>query len=70
MAQAGETVGDVGQSRAGGRPRDSALDEAIILATRERLVKDGYSRIRARARTSSTAKDHPFREFPVAHVKG
>ncbi|HEY1699446.1 MAG TPA: TetR/AcrR family transcriptional regulator [Trebonia sp.] len=34
-----------GRSRAGGRPRDSALDEAIILATRERLVKDGYSRM-------------------------
>ncbi|MFJ9779683.1 TetR/AcrR family transcriptional regulator [Amycolatopsis sp. NPDC101161] len=29
--------------RAGGRPRDAALDEAIILATRERLVRDGYS---------------------------
>ncbi|MGW5742800.1 TetR/AcrR family transcriptional regulator [Amycolatopsis sp. NPDC003861] len=27
----------------GGRPRDAALDEAIILATRERLVRDGYS---------------------------
>jgi AcrR family transcriptional regulator len=29
----------------GGRPRDAALDEAIILATRERLVRDGYSRM-------------------------
>ncbi|MDQ7805432.1 TetR/AcrR family transcriptional regulator [Amycolatopsis sp. A133] len=27
----------------GGRPRDTALDEAIILATRARLVRDGYS---------------------------
>jgi AcrR family transcriptional regulator len=45
MARAGEPVSDAGQSRAGGRPRDSALDEAIILATRERLVKDGYSRM-------------------------
>lgn len=36
---------DAGRPRAGGRPRDSALDEAIILATRERLVKDGYSRM-------------------------
>ena len=27
--------------RAGGRPRDSALDEAIIQAARVRLVKDG-----------------------------
>lgn len=36
---------DAGRHRAGGRPRDSALDEAIILATRERLVKDGYSRM-------------------------
>lgn len=55
MARSGEQVserdagggaaGDAGRSRAGGRPRDAALDEAIILATRERLVKDGYSRM-------------------------
>jgi AcrR family transcriptional regulator len=32
-------------ARAGGRPRDPALDEAIILATRTRLVRDGYSRM-------------------------
>jgi AcrR family transcriptional regulator len=38
-------AGDPGHSRAGGRPRDSALDEAIILATRQRLMKDGYSRM-------------------------
>jgi AcrR family transcriptional regulator len=31
--------------RPGGRPRDAALDEAIILATRARLVRDGYSRM-------------------------
>lgn len=31
--------------RPGGRPRDVALDEAIILATRARLVRDGYSRM-------------------------
>ncbi|MFI5612661.1 TetR/AcrR family transcriptional regulator [Amycolatopsis sp. NPDC051903] len=31
--------------RPGGRPRDAALDEAIILATRRRLVLDGYSRM-------------------------
>ncbi|MCE7004394.1 TetR/AcrR family transcriptional regulator [Kibdelosporangium philippinense] len=31
--------------RPGGRPRDAALDEAIILATRERLVQDGYSQM-------------------------
>jgi AcrR family transcriptional regulator len=31
--------------RSGGRPRDPALDEAIILATRARLVSDGYSRM-------------------------
>jgi AcrR family transcriptional regulator len=31
--------------RVGGRPRDPALDEAIILATRDRLVRDGYSRM-------------------------
>jgi AcrR family transcriptional regulator len=29
----------------GGRPRDPALDEAIILATRRRLVLDGYSKM-------------------------
>jgi AcrR family transcriptional regulator len=29
----------------GGRPRDATLDEAIILATRDRLVRDGYSRM-------------------------
>jgi AcrR family transcriptional regulator len=31
--------------RPGGRPRDAALDEAIILATRARLIRDGYSRM-------------------------
>ena len=31
--------------RPGGRPRNPALDEAIILATRDRLVRDGYSRM-------------------------
>jgi AcrR family transcriptional regulator len=39
------SAGDAGHARAGGRPRDSALDEAIILATRERLMKDGYSQM-------------------------
>ncbi|MET1043750.1 MAG: TetR/AcrR family transcriptional regulator [Microbacteriaceae bacterium] len=29
----------------GGRPRDAGLDEAIILATRRRLVVDGYSKM-------------------------
>ncbi|GAB4586901.1 TetR/AcrR family transcriptional regulator [Nocardia sp. IFM 10818] len=29
----------------GGRPRDPAVDEAIILATRRRLVTDGYTRM-------------------------
>jgi AcrR family transcriptional regulator len=29
----------------GGRPRDPALDEAIIVATRRRLAEDGYSRM-------------------------
>ena len=32
-------------SPVGGRPRDPALDEAIIVATRARLVRDGYSRM-------------------------
>ncbi len=29
----------------GGRPRDPAVDEAILLATRRRLVTDGYSQM-------------------------
>ncbi|UFS97820.1 TetR/AcrR family transcriptional regulator [Nocardia huaxiensis] len=29
----------------GGRPRDPAVDEAIIVATRRRLVTDGYTRM-------------------------
>ncbi|WIX90110.1 TetR/AcrR family transcriptional regulator [Amycolatopsis sp. DG1A-15b] len=41
MASARETNPEA--PRPGGRPRDAALDEAIILATRERLVRDGYS---------------------------
>lgn len=36
---------DAPRRHPGGRPRDAALDEAIILATRERLVRDGYSRM-------------------------
>jgi len=48
MAQAREATNertDADAPRPGGRPRDAALDEAIILATRERLVRDGYSRM-------------------------
>ena len=41
----GREAADTTGSRAGGRPRDPALDEAIILATRARLVRDGYSRM-------------------------
>src|SRR3954454_2250946 len=40
-----KTPADTTGSRAGGRPRDHTLDEAIILATRARLVRDGYSRM-------------------------
>ena len=36
-------AGDAGRPRSGGRPRDATLDEAIILATRARLARDGYS---------------------------
>jgi len=42
---AADPADGAGRPRAGGRPRDAALDEAIILATRERLVRDGYSRM-------------------------
>jgi len=38
-------AGDGGRPRSSGRPRDDALDEAIILATRDRLVRDGYSQM-------------------------
>jgi AcrR family transcriptional regulator len=39
------SAGDASRPRRSGRPRDDALDEAIILATRERLVRDGYSKM-------------------------
>jgi AcrR family transcriptional regulator len=47
MIQADATASTPGGSepRAGGRPRDPRLDDAIILATRARLVRDGYSRM-------------------------
>ena len=38
-------TGETDRVHLGGRPRDAAIDEAIILATRERLVRDGYSRM-------------------------
>ncbi|NBH12320.1 TetR/AcrR family transcriptional regulator [Amycolatopsis sp. SID8362] len=38
-----DATDDEAAARPGGRPRDAALDEAIILATRARLVRDGYS---------------------------
>src|SRR6516165_6918853 len=45
MVRARDPQGEGVRSRPGGRPRDAALDEAIILATRDRLVRDGYSRM-------------------------
>jgi len=48
MARAGERPGrrtQVEGPHPGGRPRDAALDEAIINATRARLVSDGYARM-------------------------
>jgi AcrR family transcriptional regulator len=36
---------DNSERNLGGRPRDAAIDEAIILAARDRLVRDGYSRM-------------------------
>jgi AcrR family transcriptional regulator len=38
-------TGETGRAHLCGRPRDAAIDETIILATRERLVRDGYSRM-------------------------
>jgi AcrR family transcriptional regulator len=44
MAPAREAAtNEEAEPRPGGRPRDTALDEAIILATRDRLIRDGYS---------------------------
>lgn len=46
MVRAREAVGEHPRPpRPGGRPRDATIDEAIILATRNRLVRDGYSRM-------------------------
>src|SRR5260370_19713278 len=55
MAPSGETAGErsagtsaageAGRAHRGGGPRDAAVDEAIILATRDRLARDGYSRM-------------------------
>lgn len=45
VREAANDGADADAPRPGGRPRDAALDEAIILATRERLVRDGYSRM-------------------------
>lgn len=39
------SAGELERSGTGGRPRDTALDEAIILATRRRLVMDGFSKM-------------------------
>jgi AcrR family transcriptional regulator len=44
MTKAGEPATDASPAPSrGGRPRDPALDEAIVVATRRRLVLDGYS---------------------------
>jgi AcrR family transcriptional regulator len=37
--------GTGGGRRAGGRPRNASLDEAILLAARRRLMSDGYARL-------------------------
>src|SRR3954467_10092521 len=44
-ADAPASTPDETEPRSGGRPRDPKLDEAIILATRALLVRDGYSRM-------------------------
>jgi AcrR family transcriptional regulator len=44
MTKAGEPAAEASPAPSrGGRPRDPALDEAIVVATRRRLVLDGYS---------------------------
>ncbi|MYX33167.1 MULTISPECIES: TetR/AcrR family transcriptional regulator [unclassified Streptomyces] len=45
IAGHGKETGRGAGSRAGGRPRDPAIEEAIIRATRKRLVADGYSQM-------------------------
>lgn len=44
-ATTGEQNSEAISASKGGRPRDPALDEAIIQATRRRLVLDGYSKM-------------------------
>ena len=44
-ADATTSTPDDSEPRSGGRPRDPKLAEAIILATRTLLVRDGYSRM-------------------------
>jgi AcrR family transcriptional regulator len=39
------TTGETIRTQLGGRPRDAAIDEAIILATRKLLVRDGYAKM-------------------------
>jgi hypothetical protein len=39
------SAGELERTGPGGRPRDAALDEAIILAARRRLIMDGFSKM-------------------------
>lgn len=54
------------QASRGGRPRDAALDEAIILATRRRLVLDGYSNMNIGdiATDAGTTRPAIYRRWP------
>ncbi|NYD37572.1 TetR/AcrR family transcriptional regulator [Actinomycetospora corticicola] len=54
------------QSNPGGRPRDPALDEAIIRATRRRLVLDGYSKMALGDIASDAGVSRPtlYRRWP------
>jgi AcrR family transcriptional regulator len=69
VRKAGEPTADTGEvpsaSRTG-RPRDPALDEAIITATRRRLVLDGYSKMAIGDIASDAGVSRPtiYRRWP------
>jgi AcrR family transcriptional regulator len=67
--KAGEAIADAGEAPTasrGGRPRDPGLDEAIIIATRRRLILDGYSKMAIGDIASDAGVSRPtiYRRWP------